>query len=110
MIFFVIVFLVDILVYSKSEDENMDRLKVVLQVLKEYLLFDKYNKYELLLSVVDFLGHIVSGEGIEVGPKKTKAVKNWPRSFDPNLHSNVLGFSRVLLEIFLMGLYKLILL
>ena len=63
---FVIVFINDILVYSKSEDEHMDHLRVVLEVLKEHQHFDKYSNSEFWLRSVAFLGHIFSREGIEV--------------------------------------------
>ena len=77
-----IVFTDDILVYSKSENENMGHLRVVLQVLKEQKLFYKYSKCEFRPRSVAFLGHIISSEGIEVDPKKMEAVKNCPRPLD----------------------------
>ena len=61
---FVIVFIDDILVYSKSEDGHMDHLRAVLQVLKEHQLFATYSKSEFWLRSIYFLGHIVSTEGI----------------------------------------------
>ena len=80
---FEIVFIDDILVYSKSKDEHMDHLRIVLQVLKEHQLVAEYSKCEYWLRSVVFLGHIVSSEDLEVDPKKTKAVKNCPRFFTP---------------------------
>ena len=62
---FVIVFIDDILVYTKSEDEHMDRLGRVLHVLLEHKLFAKYSKCVFWLRSVAFLGHIVSSEGRE---------------------------------------------
>ena len=56
----------------------MGRIRVVLQILKEHQLFAKYRKCEFWLRSVTFLGHIISSEGIEVDPRKTKAVKIWP--------------------------------
>ena len=70
--------------YSKSEDVNMNHLRVVLQVLKEHQLFSKYSKCEFWLRSVAFLGHIISSEGIEVDPKNMKMVKNCPIPFDFN--------------------------
>ena len=67
---FVIIFIDDILVYSKNDGEHMDHLRLVLQVLKEHQLFSKYSKCEFLLRLVVFLGHISSIEGIEVDIKK----------------------------------------
>ena len=57
----------------------MNHLRMILQVLKENQLFSKYSKYEFLLRSVVFLGHIISSEGIQVDPRKTEEVKNWPR-------------------------------
>ncbi|WMV25462.1 hypothetical protein MTR67_018847 [Solanum verrucosum] len=76
---FVIVFIDDILIYSRSEDDHTNHLRIVLQVLKDQQLFAKFSKCEFWLIYVAFLGHIASGKGIEVDPKKTDAVKSWPR-------------------------------
>ena len=73
---FVIDYIYDILVYSKSEDDQKDQLRVVLQVLKEHQIFAKYSKCDLWLRLVAFLGHIISSESIEFNPKKTEAVKD----------------------------------
>ena len=62
----------------------MNHLRVVLQVLKENKLFSKYNKYDFWLRSVAILCHIISSEGVEVDPRKTKVVKNWPIQLDPN--------------------------
>jgi len=75
---FVIVFIDDILIYSRSEDEHIDHLRIVLQILKDQKLFAKFSKCEFWLRSVAFLGHIVSSSGIEVDPKKTDAIKSWP--------------------------------
>ena len=73
---FIIVFIDDILVYSKNEGDHMDHVTVVLQVIKENQLFVKYSKCDFWLRSVVFLGNMISSEGIEVYPKKTEAVKN----------------------------------
>ena len=91
--FFIIVFIEDILVYSKNEGEHMDNLRVVLQVLKEYQLFDRYRKCEFCLRLVEFPGHIISREGVEVDPRKTEAVKKWPRPLTPIDVSSFLGLA-----------------
>ena len=56
---------------------------MVLQVLKENQLFAKYRKCVFLLSLDAFLGYIISSEGVEVDPRKTEPVKNWPRPLTP---------------------------
>ena len=80
---FVIVFIGDIFVYSKSDDEHMGNLRIVLQVFKEHQLTARYSMCELWLRSVTFLGHIVSSVGTEVDPKKKEVVKNWPRLLTP---------------------------
>ena len=67
---FVIVFIDDIFVYSNSEDEHMNHLRVILEVLKKLQHFAKYGKCEFWLSSVVFIFHIVSCEGVEIDPKK----------------------------------------
>ena len=80
---FVIIFIDDVVVYSKSENEHMGYLREVLQVFKENQLFAKYSKCEFWIRSVDFLGHIVSIVCIEVDLQKTGEVKNWPRLLLP---------------------------
>ena len=76
---FVIVFIDDILVYSKSEDEHAKHLRFVLQTLRDYRLYAKFLKCEFWLEQVAFLGHVVSKDGIQVDTKKIEAVADWPR-------------------------------
>ncbi|WMV19432.1 hypothetical protein MTR67_012817 [Solanum verrucosum] len=61
---------------SRSEDEHVDHLRIVLQVLKDQQLFPKFSKCEFWLRSVALLGYIVSGKGIKVDPKKTDVVKS----------------------------------
>ena len=85
---FAIVFIDDILVYSRDEEEHANHLRLVLQTLREKQLYAKFNKCEFWLNQVVFLGHIVSGEGIKVDPKKIEAVLNWePPKNVPELRS-----------------------
>ena len=69
----------------------MNHLRVVLDVLKEHQLFAKYSKCEFWLRSATFLGHIISSEGVEVDPRNTEAVKNWPRPLSPINIRNFLG-------------------
>ena len=74
---FFIVFIDDILVYSRSELEHERHLGLVLQTLRRHQLYAKFNKCEFWLSRVGFLEHVVSADGIYVDPHKVDAVANW---------------------------------
>ena len=74
---FVIVFIDDILIYSKTQKEHEEHLEIVLQTLKDHKLYAKFSKCEFWLDRVHFLGHVVSAEGIYVDPAKIEAVSNW---------------------------------
>jgi hypothetical protein len=76
---FVVVFIDDILVYSKSYLEHEQHLRQILMTLREYRLYAKLSKCEFWLKEVIFLGHIISAEGISVDPRKVKAVLKWER-------------------------------
>ena len=76
---FVIVFIDDILVYSRSVEEHEQHLRIVLETLRREQLYAKFSKCEFWLDSVAFLGHVVSKEGIQVDPKKIEAVIDWPR-------------------------------
>ncbi|KAA3478075.1 DNA/RNA polymerases superfamily protein [Gossypium australe] len=74
---FVVVFIDDILVYSRIEEEHDSHLRVVLGVLREKQLYAKFSKCEFWLKEVIFLEHVVSAEGITVDPRKIEAVLDW---------------------------------
>ena len=74
---FVVVFIDDILVYSKDAQEHEQHLKIVLETLRENKLYAKLSKCDFWLKEVSFLGHIVSAEGIRVDPAKIEDVVNW---------------------------------
>ncbi|GKA71513.1 putative reverse transcriptase domain-containing protein [Tanacetum coccineum] len=74
---FVIVFIDDILIYSNTQAEHVEHLRLVLGLLKREKLYAKFSKCELWLSEVQFLGHVINGNGVHVDPNKIEAVKNW---------------------------------
>ena len=74
---FVMVFVDDILIYSKSEEEHEGHLRIVLQVLRDHQLYAKFHKCELWLTEVKFLGHLVSDSGASMDPEKVKGIMSW---------------------------------
>jgi ribonuclease HI len=74
---FVVVFIDDILIYSKSAAEHEQHLRVVLEKLRTHRLYAKFSKCEFWLEKVAFLGHILTAEGVSVDPEKVEAVSNW---------------------------------
>ncbi|KAH0776558.1 hypothetical protein KY290_007969 [Solanum tuberosum] len=74
---FVIIFIDDILVYSKSKEEHDDYLRIVLGVVVRQKLYAKFSKCEFWLTSVAFLGHVVSREWVMVDSQKIEVVKNW---------------------------------
>ncbi|KAD4180448.1 hypothetical protein E3N88_29039 [Mikania micrantha] len=74
---FVIVYINDILIYSKSKAEHEQHLRMILEMLKEEKLYAKFSKCEFWLREVQFLSHVVNSEGIHVDPAKIEAIKNW---------------------------------
>ena len=79
---FVVLFIDDILVFSKIEEEHAEHLRLVLQKLREHKLYAKRSKCEFWLKEVSFLGHVVSNGGIAVDPSKVRDVLNWKTPTD----------------------------
>jgi hypothetical protein len=74
---FVVVFIDDILVYSRSEEEHKEHLRLVLQKLQDHRLYAKLSKCEYWLKQVAFLGHVISKGGISIDPSKVQNVLSW---------------------------------
>ncbi|GJW17548.1 putative reverse transcriptase domain-containing protein, partial [Tanacetum coccineum] len=74
---FMIVFINDILIYSKSIKEHEGNLKLILRLLKKEELYTKFSKCEFCLSKVQFLGHVIDSKGIHVDPAKIESIKDW---------------------------------
>ncbi|KAL4033097.1 hypothetical protein IC575_006183 [Cucumis melo] len=90
---FVIVFIDDILIYSKTEAEHEEHLHMVLQTLRDNKLYAKFSKCEFWLKQVSFLGHVVSKAGVSVDPAKIEAVIGWTRPSTVNEVRSFLGLA-----------------
>jgi hypothetical protein len=74
---FVVVFIDDTLIYSKTKEEHAEHLRVVLGRLREHQLYAKFGKCEFWLKKVSFLGHVLSAESVGVDPGKVKEILDW---------------------------------
>ncbi|GKE43339.1 putative nucleotidyltransferase, ribonuclease H, partial [Tanacetum coccineum] len=90
---FVIVFIDDILIYSKSKEKHEIYLRMVLELLNKEKLYAKFSKCEFWLQEVHFLGHVVNQNGIHVDPSKIKAVKNWKAPTTPSKIRSFFGLA-----------------
>jgi hypothetical protein len=73
---FIIIFIDDILIFSKSEQEHAEHLRLVLGKLREHHLYAKFSKCEFGKTSMEFLGHVLSAEGVAVDPSKVALFKN----------------------------------
>jgi hypothetical protein len=90
---FVVVFIDDILIYSQSEEEHVDHLRMVLQRLRERQLYAKLSKCEFWIDEVLFLGHIINKEGLAVDPKKVADILNWKAPTDARGIKSFIGMT-----------------
>ncbi|GJT02861.1 putative reverse transcriptase domain-containing protein [Tanacetum coccineum] len=90
---FVIVFIDDILIYSKTKEDHEVHLGLVLELLRKEKLYAKFSKCEFWLQEVHFLGHVVNQNGIHVDPSKIEAVKNWKTPTTPSEIRSFLGLA-----------------
>jgi hypothetical protein len=86
---FVVVFIDDILIFSKTEEEHEKHLRIVLEKLRSNQLYAKFSKCEFWLTKVAFLGHVISAGGVSVDPSKVKDVLN---SMPPTNVSKIRSF------------------
>ncbi|KAJ0938220.1 putative nucleotidyltransferase, Ribonuclease H [Helianthus annuus] len=90
---FVIVFIDDILIYSKNQADHEKHLRCILKLLHHEQLYAKFSKCEFWLRDVQFLGHVVSERGIQVDPAKVEAVMNWQEPKTPTEIRSFLGLA-----------------
>ncbi|GJX45094.1 putative reverse transcriptase domain-containing protein [Tanacetum coccineum] len=90
---FVIVFIDDILIYSKNKKEHEEHLKAVLELLKKEKFYAKFSKCEFWIPKVQFLGHVIDSQGIHVDPPKIKSIKDWESPKTPTEIRQFLGLA-----------------
>jgi hypothetical protein len=91
---FVVVFIVDILIYSQNEEEHEEHFKMILQRLREHQLYAKLSKCEFWVNEVLFLGHIVNRDRLGVDPKKVADILDWKAQRDVRGIKSFIGMAR----------------
>nr|GEU96706.1 putative reverse transcriptase domain-containing protein [Tanacetum cinerariifolium] len=78
-----IVFIDDILIYSRNKEEHENHLRIILELLREEKLYAKFSTCDFWISIVQFIGHLIDSQGLHVDPAKIEAIKNWASPTTP---------------------------
>ena len=87
------VFINDVLIYSQDEVSHREHLRIVLETLRTHKLYAKFSKCDFWLKEVQFLGHVISGDGVAVDPAKVQAVLEWQTPKNPTEIQSFLGLA-----------------
>ncbi|GJS20138.1 putative reverse transcriptase domain-containing protein [Tanacetum coccineum] len=90
---FIIVFIDDILIYSRNEEEHANHLRIILELLRKEKLYAKFSKCDFWIRIVQFLGHLINNQGLHVDPAKIEIVKNWMSPSTPTEIHQFLGLT-----------------
>ena len=90
---FLVVFIDDILLYSRNREQHTEHLRQVLEILRKEKLYAKLSKCDFFMEQISFLGHIVSSGGVSVDPSKVSAVRDWPVPCDAGEVRSFLGLA-----------------
>nr|GEX76378.1 putative reverse transcriptase domain-containing protein [Tanacetum cinerariifolium] len=90
---FMIVFIDDILIYSKNKEDHEEHLRIILELLQKEKLYAKFSKCEFGLDSVKFLGHVINSQGVHVDPSKVETIKSWTALKSPTEVRQFLGLA-----------------
>lgn len=90
----VLIFFDDTLIYSKKGEEHLLHLRQVFEILRKYQLYAKRSKYKFGSQKVEYLGHVITINGIAVDPKKVNAIVEWPLPKTPKVSRGFMGLTR----------------